>query len=97
VDLGSAQLTTQRLDPGRRLSRVGDTQFEALAMQVACGREPGTSEAEYQRPGAGFERCKILGMRVHRSFSVASPISTRITVMIQKRTITFGSAQPLSS
>jgi len=35
--------------------------------------------------------------RFYLSFSVARPTSTRITVIIQKRTITRGSGQPLSS
>ena len=35
--------------------------------------------------------------RHQRIFKLAKPISTKITVMIQKRTITLGSAQPLSS
>ncbi len=79
-------------------ARVSATRSrEALAMQVARGREPGAAEAEHQCPGARLERRDVVRLRVHRSFSVASPISTRITVMIQKRTITFGSAQPLSS
>ena len=33
----------------------------------------------------------------YRIFSVASPIKTRISEMIQKRTITRGSGQPFSS
>jgi hypothetical protein len=35
--------------------------------------------------------------RHQRIFKLANPINTKITVMIQKRTITFGSGQPLSS
>lgn len=39
----------------------------------------------------------IRDTRFYLSFRVARPTSTRITVMIQKRTITRGSGQPLSS
>jgi hypothetical protein len=35
--------------------------------------------------------------RHQRIFKLANPINTKITVMIQKRTITLGSGQPLSS
>ncbi len=37
------------------------------------------------------------GCKHQRIFKLAKPMSTKITVMIQKRTITLGSAQPLSS
>jgi len=33
----------------------------------------------------------------YRTFNVANPTNTKMTVMIQKRTITFGSAQPFNS
>ena len=36
-------------------------------------------------------------LRAHRSLRVARPTRTRITVMIQKRTMTFGSPQPFNS
>mgnify|MGYP001604884056 CR=1 FL=1 len=36
-------------------------------------------------------------LHFYRIFNVASPISTRISEMIQKRTITRGSGQPFSS
>ena len=42
--------------------------------------------------GALCEACGLIC-----SFSVARPASTRMKLMIQKRTMTFGSAQPLSS
>ena len=40
---------------------------------------------------------RVPSLRHQRIFKLAKPINTKITVMIQKRTITFGSAQPLSS
>jgi len=36
-------------------------------------------------------------LALNRNFRVARPNNTRIKEMIQKRTMTFGSAQPLSS
>src|SRR5690606_18446551 len=45
----------------------------------------------------GLARLRAVEAFHHRTFSVASPTSTRITEMIQKRTITRGSGQPLSS
>src|SRR5207342_277302 len=46
----------------------------------------------------GVESCRLArGVGHQRTFNVAKPTSTRITEMIQKRTITRGSGQPLSS
>src|SRR5690606_5600814 len=44
-----------------------------------------------------FEHAGVGGHGHQRTFSVARPTSTRITEMIQKRTITRGAGQPLSS
>src|SRR5690606_7693364 len=43
------------------------------------------------------EHARVCGHGHQRTFNVARPTSTRITEMIQKRTITHGSGQPLSS
>ena len=81
---------------GRPLASIGNAHVNAIAAQIARARESRAAETEHERARAG-SHLRRRGGRVHRSFSVASPTSTRITVMIQKRTITLGSAQPLSS
>ncbi len=83
-------------EPRRLASRVGHAHRETAAAQVARAGHPGAAETEDERAGTGGERRKVR-YGAHRSFSVARPTSTSTTVMIQKRTITFGSAQPLSS
>src|SRR6056297_4209966 len=45
----------------------------------------------------GIASCLSAHRGHQRTFSVARPTSTSITATIQKRTITFGSGQPLSS
>ena len=77
-------------------------------MQIPRRGQAGGAEADDEAaPAAGHTDLTrfVLGsesvlrfMRPHqRIFKLASPTKTKITVMIQKRTITFGSAQPLSS
>ncbi len=97
VQFGVRHLLAQRRRTRRLGTRVRHAHREPLAAQVARAGQPGAAEPEHQRAAAGFERGEVALGVVHRSFSVARPTSTRITVMIQKRTITFGSAQPLSS
>ena len=75
----------------RRGARVGHREPPAARVQVARAGEPGAAQADDH----GVRR--LVGAVTHRSFSVASPASTSSSEMIQKRTITFGSAQPLSS
>jgi len=67
--------------------------------EVARTGDPGAAEAEYHADGAlAFVLSAIRGCGIHqRIFRVASPTRTSTKEMIQKRTITFGSAQPLSS
>ena len=64
----------------------------AVRAQVARARKAGLAETDDHR-GGGFGRARV----VHRSFSVARPVSTSSSEMIQNRTMTFGSAQPFSS
>src|SRR5690606_38800920 len=80
------ELRPQRLDARRRGARVGARQAPAARGEVADHRATRVAEA-------GDD-----GVAAHqRTFSVARPMSTSSRLMIQKRTITFGSAQPLSS
>ena len=73
-------------------SRVSVTASrQPRALQVARTGEAGAAEPDDYRVRWCWHR------GAHRSFRVASPASTRRSEMIQKRTITFGSAQPLSS
>ena len=81
----------QRGELRRLRPRVGDRQPPATLAQIAGAGEPGAPEAHDDR--GGWLVCRD----AHRSLRVASPASTRRREMIQNRTITFGSAQPLSS
>ena len=89
---------TGELAQARRLAAaVGDAQRAALAREVPRAGHAGAAEAEHQHVSGGkFGRWRGRRHR-QRSFSVDRPTSTSTTVMIQKRTITLGSAQPLSS
>ena len=71
--------------------RVGDPHVRALRGEMAREREPGEPESQHDGVASG----RRLG--VHRSFSVERPNSTSSIVMIQKRTTTWFSFQPLSS
>ncbi len=86
----------QRLEARRVATRICHPHLEAPAAQITRAGHPGAAEPEDERAGTGGERLQVRCV-VHRSFNVARPNSTSTTVMIQKRTITFGSAQPLSS
>ena len=80
----------------RRRARVGDAHVVALRHEIAHAaqaREPQT-----------HDQCRFASRIWHarggwhqRIFRVARPIRTRISDMIQKRTITRGSGQPFSS
>ena len=72
-------------------ARVGDDEPVAARGQVARGRDAGAPEADDHAAGTAG------GLPHQRSFSVASPSRTSMKEMIQKRTMTFGSAQPFSS
>ena len=80
--------------------------LEAARLQITRARQSRPAQADDDRspPLLTIQRANIgasgedrAASCDQRTFNVASPISTRITEMIQKRTITFGSAQPLSS
>ena len=64
---------------------------EPLREQEARRRQAGLAQTDHHRAQRHWRGC------AHRSFSVDRPASTSRKLMIQKRTITFGSAQPLSS
>ena len=81
----------QLREPGRVRARVGDDQPVPARGQVPGRRHAGAAEAhDHAARGAA-------GLLHQRSFSVASPMRTSMNEMIQKRTMTFGSAQPFSS
>src|ERR1700680_159023 len=68
----------------RRAARIRGTDWDSALRQVAQARRARFAETDHDT--------------VHqRSFKVARPTSTSTKLMIQKRTITFGSAHPLSS
>jgi len=66
---------------------------------VACAGNAGPAQTEYHadRALALLPTTMQVGEFHQRIFRVASPTRTSTKEMIQKRTITFGSAQPLSS
>jgi hypothetical protein len=81
----------ERAQPRRFRAAVGHRDPRAAREQEARDRVAGLAKTDdhgAQRHGRGC---------AHRSFSVDRPASTSRKLMIQKRTITFGSAQPLSS
>ena len=85
---------------GQRVQRLGIAAEALAGTAVGCGddcaltgekarrRPPGPAQADHQRS---------LAVDVHRSFSVLSASSAQAKPAIQKRTITFDSAQPSSS
>ena len=97
LGLGRTGLSCARYLHGKGLAvRVADTRAEP----------PGSAALREQVPRAGKARAPETGNhcvtgaggdRAHRSFSVARPASTSSRERIQKRTMTLGSAQPLSS
>src|SRR4030095_10655596 len=77
--------------PGRVRARVRHHQAVPARREVARGRYARAAEAHDHAAGTA-------GALPHqRSFSVASPMRTSMKEIIQNRTMTFGSAQPLSS
>ena len=71
---------------------VGDRELHPEPVQITGAGEPGLAETDDQRlSGLQFS---VIHQRI---FRLARPISTSTTVMIQKRTMTRGSGQPLSS
>ena len=78
-------------EPRRVLARIGHDQPVPARGEVPGRRHAGPAEAHDHADGTGG------GLLHQRSFNVASPIRTSMNEMIQKRTITFGSAHPFSS
>ncbi|RMR08681.1 hypothetical protein ALP93_05443 [Pseudomonas syringae pv. helianthi] len=86
-------VATQGRQLRRILPRVGHGKGHAPVRQKA-----NQGHATFAKPHNNAEAVgNDQGHSFYLSFSVARPMSTRITVMIQKRTITRGSGQPLSS
>ncbi len=75
----------------RLLARVGHDEPMAARGEVPGCRHAGAAEAHDHAMRSGD------GLLHQRSFKVASPMRTSMKEMIQKRTITLGSAQPFSS
>ncbi len=71
-------------ESGWRRTRVGRGRGDAVPREIAQARGPRLAQAHDDRA-------------LHRIFNVARPVSISRKLMIQKRTITFGSLQPLSS
>ncbi len=88
-DLGQRRILAQRLDPRRLRAAVGDAHARAPQRAPARHCQPRLAEPQHQDVFSG--QC------THRSFSVDRPNSTSMMVMIQKRTTTCVSFQPLSS
>jgi hypothetical protein len=79
----------QRFAVGRVVARIGNADDGALTMQPLGHRQSGLAEPDHQNAFA---------LEFHqRSFKVDSPISTSMMVMIQKRTTTCVSFQPVCS
>src|SRR5690606_3782085 len=101
LDLHVGQLAAQRVEAGRRVAAVDHEHALAETRQIPRRGEARLAEPYDEGPGLRVPptvRTVVEHQRHHhRIFRLASPIRTRITVMIQKRTMTFGSAQPFSS
>ena len=76
---------------------LDDPFFVQARARPAGATQPDDERRPHRRHGRGGPRRLRLCSHAQRTFSVPSPISTRITDIIQKRTMTLGSAQPLSS
>ena len=85
------------------LAAVEEHGLPPRSLQVSCDGQPGCAQPKHEvlLPGLwlgrGFRFCFLFLHRAHRIFRLAKPINTRMTVIIQKRTMTFGSAHPFSS
>src|SRR5690606_38390291 len=94
----------QFFETGWILAAVDEPCSPVAPLQVTRHRQTCCAEAEYEVRSTGLQfrhrgtRPPLVVVRcVHRIFKLASPMRTRMTVMIQKRTMTFGSAHPFSS
>ncbi|KPW46244.1 Uncharacterized protein ALO88_05612 [Pseudomonas syringae pv. antirrhini] len=86
-------VTTQSRQLRRIFPRVGHSKGHAPVRQEANQGHATLAKPHNNAEAVGNDQ----GHSFYLSFNVARPMSTRITVMIQKRTITRGSGQPLSS
>ena len=91
TDRNSGIQLAQSCQLGRLGARIGYCDLPSERVQIARTRQPRPAEADDDCRGWFCRRYN------HRSFRVANPNNTRIREIIQKRTITLGSAQPLSS
>ncbi len=91
MELARRHRRAHRLDAGGRGTRIGQHQRRAGARQVARGGGAGLAQSDHQHLAS------VEGQAHQRTLSVERPTSTRIRVMIQKRTMILGSGQPFSS
>src|SRR6185437_2792294 len=91
----------QRCEPWRLLAAIGARDADATREQKAGHRYTGLAQAYDHGAARPLQQARtdlIMAWRlIHRSFKVERPASTSSRLMIQKRTMTFGSAHPLSS
>ena len=89
---GDVRCQPRKLGATRRIfAAVGDADAPAMSQQVARAGQPRDPQAH------DYRGSRLVARLAHRTFRVARPNSTSSRERIQKRTITFGSAQPLSS
>src|SRR6185369_14752405 len=104
----AAELPGDALDAGARVAElgrralVGDGDLRAALQAELRDRQAGLARADDEhlvRPDPGDDVVVHVSALLprQRTLSVASATSASMKLMIQKRTITFGSAQPLSS
>ena len=109
IELERRQIAQVGLGVGHRVehgTRIGigtcvcEDRGSTGARKMSRHRRTRRADAEYERRSRRVPRQPpphvVLGHH-HRIFRLERPTSTRITVMIQKRTMTLGSGQPLSS
>src|SRR5690606_25086833 len=82
--------------PGHFGSTIVEPDLAAGRAQQQGRRHAALTAADDQRPTKASDRSQYL-RRGHRIFRVASATRARAKLMIQNRTMTLGSAQPLSS
>jgi len=91
---GQSRRNVSSIGGSARLSMTAD--LVTLFDQIARARQAGESETHHQCARL-LRLCHAFGTHAQRSFNVASPINTRMKLMIQKRTMTRGSGQPFNS
>ena len=88
---GVREYLLESIETRRFRARIVEDRVSIVALQVARNRQARCTEANDEILAICRRHC------AHRIFRLASPIKTRMTVMIQNRTMTLGSAQPFSS